>query len=406
MIGAREIHAEIDYFPLVNLFPRSDKNYISGSESFNGDSLTTTDTLSLDEKQFETLKRKIFKAHGIILASPVYFGDRSSVANKLLQLSGIHNLIENKIFGAASVGAKRNGGQETAIVYGLFEAINQNALVVGNGPPTSQYGGTAVGGKKGDVIRDLWGLETSYGTGRRVAHVSKLLIEGSKGRLERPVRVLVLITMDDKKQVLFSFFKDYLKRAKSQFPNVQFILENVLDSNIYRCLGCDTCPAGDRLPVGQTPTKERHAHCVIANPDDSMNRIHELLIDSDGIVIAGLNVKQHDQLVYRYQALTERTRYIRRGNFELTNKVVIAFSMNQIEARINPLHSLKTVTSYIRHNTIIHKPIEAYMSEENILYEGMKDLIHFLQYTEKIAKGKNEVEPLSNEYVTKGIGGY
>ena len=406
LVSLRTVGVEVEIFSLINLFSKREKNIsYSSIESFDNE-IDFTDTLSLDENKLSEFKRKINISHGIVLATPVYFGDRSSVANKLLQLSGFHNLLNGKIFGAVSVGAKRNGGQETAVIYSLYEALNQNALVVGNGPPTSQYGGTAVGGKKGTVINDQWGLETSWETGRRVAHVANLLDKGREQNLGRDVRILIIVAMDDTEQLLYSFLINYIKKINEKVANVTFHLENVLDSTIYRCLGCDQCPPDGALPTDQGPTKANHPNCIIDKQDDAMSNIHNLFLESDGIVIAGLNVKRYDQLLYRYQALIERTRYIRRDNFELTNKVFASFTLNQVGARINSLHSLKTLTSYIRHNTIFHKPIEAFIYNGEVIDDGIEDIVQFVKMTRHITAGKKIVEPENTEYVTTGIGGY
>ena len=138
------------------------------------DELAYVDTLSIVEEKLEELYTKIAEADGVILSTPVYFGDRSSVANKFLQVTARKNLLQNKIFGVASVGAKRNGGQETCNIYSMIETLNQGALVVGNGPPTSQYGGTAVGGDQGHVLEDESGIDTAFGVGMKVAHVSEM----------------------------------------------------------------------------------------------------------------------------------------------------------------------------------------------------------------------------------------
>jgi len=390
LLGMKSIGAQVDYFPLKRLFPRMDM------PANNPDDELGVDTLSLDSKQLERLKARIASADGIVLVSPTYFGDRSSVANKLFQIIKRYDLIKNKVFGAVSVGAKRNGGQETTIIYSLFEALNQYALVVGNSPPTAQYGGTAVGGKKGSVIRDdNVGLETSFGTGARVAHVSNILNNKFNNGIDEKIRVSVLVTIDNKKQFLYLFLKDYLKRLEKAVPNVEFRLENVLKLTIYRCLACDTCPQ-KYSASGEHLSRPR---CVIKNSDDGMESLRKVFSDSDGIVIAGLNISE--ELVYRYQVLMERTRYIRRNNFELTNKLITAFCFNQVGSE-NSLHSLKTITSYIRHNSIIHKPIEVFMHKDKIISDGVEDFKHFVRCAEKIAAGVKKVSPLGVEYVPKG----
>jgi multimeric flavodoxin WrbA len=406
LIAMKKCGTHIDYFPLIKLFPKREQEVAFTGDKRIDSEIALTDTLALSRQQFKNFQDRVLTSDGIVLVSPVYFGDRSSVANKLLQLSGIHNFMKDKVFGSVSVGAKRNGGQETTIIYNLIEALNQNALVVGNGPPTSQYGGTAVGGKKGSVVDDNWGLETSFGTGTRVAYTSKLLAKGKQKRLNRAVRILIIITMDDTKQTLHSFLKEYISQAAKNFNNVEIIIENILSATIYRCLGCDACPSNGKQPVGQLPTKKEHGRCIIKNSEDAMAKIHDKLLDADGIIIAGLNVKNHNELVYRYQVLIERTRYIRRNNFELTDKLLTAFSLNQVGEKINSLHSLKTITSYLRHNTIIHKPIEAFIYDDNVLDDGMDDFSNFVKYARIIASGKNNLKPLLTEYKEEGIGGY
>ena len=362
--------------------------------------------MALNQRHFVNLKGKINQATGVVLVTPVYFGDRSSVANKLLQLSGIYNLLQNKIFGAVAVGAKRNGGQETTIIYSLFEALNQNSLIVGNGPPTSQYGGTGVGGKKGTVINDRWGLETAYGTGARVTQVGLISDAGKKNPRKQAIEVLILVTMDDTQQSLYCYLQDFLLRVEKKISNTKFKLVNVLDETIHRCLGCEKCPAGGHLEHGETPSVGKHARCIISEDGDAMEKIHDEMLRADGIIIAGLNVKHHDQLVYRYQVLMERTRYIRRNNFELTNKLMTSFSLTQVGAKINSLHAMKTVTSYIRHNSVMHKPIESYLFNDQIIEEGVDDLIHFVKYAEILKSGVNLIDIEAPLYSTKGIGGY
>lgn len=393
------------FFPLVNLFPKKDQNVSYLNNNAHAE-ITFKDSLSLHHSQFKELKEQIDSSAGVVLATPVYFGDRSSVANKILQLSGIHNLLKDKLFGAVSVGAKRNGGQETAIIYSLYEALNQNAMVVGNGPPTSQYGGTGVGGKRGTVINDSWGLETAFGTGRRISQVSRIVNNGNTKEVVDPVKILVLATMDDTKQSLYSYLSKFLEEVNQKVADVEFQLVNVLDKTIHRCLGCEECPGSGLLEPGETPRRDHHARCIISDKDDDMLEIHEQMLQADGIVIAGINVSHHEELVYRYQVLMERTRYIRRDHFELTNKLMTSFTLSQVGAKINALHGLKTVTSYIRHNLILHKPVEAYFFEGKILHDGMDDFLHFVEYSKIIKAGKIETEVAAPEYHKKGIGGY
>lgn len=390
LLAMKQQGAEVDSYSLIKLFPQHE-----GKVAYD-----------LIPDQLDVMLEKVSKADGIVLVTPVYFGDRSSVANKFLQLSGMRDLLRDKVFGSVAVGAKRNGGQETTIIYCLMEALAQNAIAVGNGPPTSQYGGTAVGGHKGTVITDEWGLRTAFGTGTRVAHVGEIARQGALSSTKKKVRILVLVSMDNKKGLLLKFLEDLIKRAEPSLEDVEFKLHNVLDSTIYRCIGCDKCPNSGKQPLGEAPTEDEHAHCILEGKEDAIDEVHMELLKADGIIVAGLNINEHKNLVYRYQVMTERTRFIRRNNFELNNKVLTAFSLNQVGARINSLHSMKTITSYIRQNTIICKPIEALMHKGEVLEDGIYDLLAFTKSVKRIVRGREEVPSLLQEYTTKGIGGY
>lgn len=406
-LGMRQCGATADVFPLISLFPRYENRVLYKSNRIIDPLLASTATLDLDSNKTNTLKKSISGYEGVVLVTPVYFGDRSSVANKFLQLSGMNDLLKDKVFGAVAVGAKRNGGQETAVIYCLLEALSQGAIIVGNGPPTSQYGGTAIGGHKGTVVDDEWGLQTACGTGKRLAQTSRLVFEGRKSTKDTPVRILVLVTMDNDKSLLLNFMKETLDRLRSQFSfPVDFQLINVLDHTIYRCLGCDTCPAEGKLEPGQAPCEKQHGECIIQNPEDAMHKLHLEMLNADGILIAGLNVKEHKRLIYRYQALIERTRFIRRNHFELSDKLLTAFSLNHIGARINDLHDIKTITSYIRHNVIISRPIEAFIFEDQVLEDGTVDFLNFVRWASILKKGRSIIPKQVAEYTTHGIGGY
>jgi hypothetical protein len=57
-----------------------------------------------------------------------------------------------------------------------------------------------------------------------------------------------------------------------------------------------------------------------------------------------------------YPILLERTRQIRRDNYLLTNLPVVAYC--QGETSQNTLFSMKVMTSFLKHNSVILPPIE------------------------------------------------
>lgn len=118
---------------------------------------------------------KLVESDGVIVGSPVYFGSVTSQLKMMMDrtrpLRGNFQL-KDKVCGAISVGGSRNGGQESTIgaIHDFF--LIHDGVVVGDGAPLAHYGGTGVGGPKGDTEKDEMGLETSKNLGKRVAELS------------------------------------------------------------------------------------------------------------------------------------------------------------------------------------------------------------------------------------------
>lgn len=389
MKGAYSKGADIDYFPLVVLFHHKETSVLDLHHGLSKESavdeLAYVDTLSIVEEKLEELYSKIAEADGVILSTPVYFGDRSSVANKFLQITARKNQLQNKIFGVASVGAKRNGGQETCNIYSMIESLNQGALVVGNGPPTSQYGGTAVGGNQGDVLEDESGIDTAFGVGMKVAHVSEMYSK-EKHPTNR-IRVDILVTMDTGERFLAKYLKDLTNRVEKSIPWVEFVIHELIDSTIYRCLGCTTCP----VPSGNSGDSEKSTQCTIKDHDDCLEKLRLSLNGSDCAIIAGLNLLDYEKIIFRYQVLTERMRYIRRSNFELTDLLITGLCYNQFGATVNSIHTIKTLTSYIRHNTTFYKPIDIFEYNGKLLNDGKDSLIELCNAARRMKAGKKGI---------------
>ena len=112
--GALQEGAEIDHVPLAAHFPPSGK-----------------------VRDAEGLKRRIIAADAIISSGPVYFGDRGSLAQSLFDFINadpdLRESVRGKIYAGIAVGAKRNGGQETTLIYQMLDMLQLGALAVGNG---------------------------------------------------------------------------------------------------------------------------------------------------------------------------------------------------------------------------------------------------------------------------------
>ena len=187
----------------------------------------------------DELKEKLRESAGVLLSGPVYFGDRGSVAQSFIEMiredDQLREEMEGKIYAGISVGAKRNGGQETTLIYQMLDMCNLGFLAVGNDAgTTSQYGGTCVAGDVGTMADDAYGLNTSIGTGNRFGQVVNLLHTSSGYQLNRKLKIAIWLLQDRDQQVhkeLESFIRD--------FPSDQydFQISDFTDS-IYSPLHC------------------------------------------------------------------------------------------------------------------------------------------------------------------------
>ncbi|MDI6702454.1 flavodoxin family protein [Methanothermobacter wolfeii] len=138
------------------------------------DSCKKTGECAIDDDLNDVIERAA-SADGIIIGSPVYFGSVTAQTKMFMDRtrplrSGFR--LSDKVGGAVTVGGSRNGGQETACndIHNFF--LIHEAVVVGDTAPTAHYGGTGVGGARGDTEKDAQGLETAGNLGRKVASVA------------------------------------------------------------------------------------------------------------------------------------------------------------------------------------------------------------------------------------------
>jgi multimeric flavodoxin WrbA len=361
--GALNKNANVKYLQLNKYFLRSGRN-----------------------RNVKELFKILKKADGIIFALPVYFGDRSSLFHELIEKMKLENLdFSGKVFGFVSVGAKRNGGQETTIIFAMQNITELGGLVVGNGPPTSQYGGTTVGGNIGTMEDDYFGIMTSQGTGRKVVETVEILKKGIDHKQAKTKKVKIsFFVLQDSRSILKSHIENIIKRSK--LKNVDFQVIDVTKYKLNRCFACNICPNGE--------AKEDYK-CI--NYKDDMKKLHDKIISNDGIIIAGLSLHDLAKVKSIYQKFIERSRYIRRDDFRLTNILSTAFSLNEIGT--NNLFNLRAMTSFIRHNTIIHRGIHNYLDTGKIIdCESVPILTSFVDYSRIISIGREKVEIGSTRY--------
>ncbi len=116
------------------------------------------------------------KVAGIIVGSPVYFGNMSSLAkaffDRCIALRKDFAL-GNKVGGALAVGGGRNGGQEQVLRSIHTSMMGQEMIIVGDGRPTAHWGATLWNNWKDDILKDEFGLSTAKNLGRHVAEVAR-----------------------------------------------------------------------------------------------------------------------------------------------------------------------------------------------------------------------------------------
>jgi multimeric flavodoxin WrbA len=112
---------------------------------------------------------------GILVGSPVYFGDMTSLAKAFLDhciaLRKDGFALAGKVAGVLAVGGARNGGQELTIQSVQAVLMCHEMVIVGDGRPTAHRGAT-LWNQGDDISGDEFGLKTARNLGRRVAEVA------------------------------------------------------------------------------------------------------------------------------------------------------------------------------------------------------------------------------------------
>ncbi len=131
-----------------------------------------------ERDDFPTLVPKLRdpKVRGVIVGTPVYFGNMSSLCKAFLErcivLYHPDYALRDKVAGVVAVGGTRNGGQEATIQSVQMSLHCQEMIIVGNGRPSSRLGATVWSGAEGGVLKDEFGMTTTKALGRRVAEVA------------------------------------------------------------------------------------------------------------------------------------------------------------------------------------------------------------------------------------------
>jgi len=305
------------------------------------------------KKNESLLLSKINSADGIILSTPVYFGDRSSLSQSFINY--LHTLKEkvdfsNKVYAGLSVGAKRNGGQETTLMYQLYDMTHLGFFGVGNdSETTSQYGGTGYAGDIGSMGDDSYGLDVCRGTGRRIARVASFLSYNTDKRVDK-LKVQFWILQDKNNQAKKMIDKVF----QDTYPFIEPKFIDLCNKDIVRCIACDICPT--HISV------DEEYRCIINSKNDDFDQLHGELLDADVIIPVVFSAKGKENIISNYQRFIERTRYLRRGDYVFSDLIVKPLIIEEVYSEENMI--IRSMTSFLRHHTILSKPIHL------LLYQG------------------------------------
>jgi len=127
--------------------------------------------------------QKMKSADGIILGTPVHYaaigGTMKSFLDRLFYVSGMNGGLFRHKVGASVVAVRRSGGVPT------FNQLNNYLHYAEMVIPNSNYWNVIHGGKPGDVLQDLEGLQIMRVLGKNMAWLMKL-VENGKGTIALP----------------------------------------------------------------------------------------------------------------------------------------------------------------------------------------------------------------------------
>ena len=306
-----------------------------------------------DLRNGAALRNALLASDGILISGPVYFGDRGSLAESLIEFirsdAELREAMKGKLYGGIAVGAKRNGGQETTLIYQMMDMAELDLLVVGNdSDTTAQYGGTVLAGDVGTAHKDKYGLDTSVGVGRRMANVLKIM--NSPERLADVPRVLFLILQDQDGGVALAETRELVSRLG---PRIAPTVIDLSGKSVKRCIACDICPT--HIDIDDS------YRCIIKSGNDDLSDVHADLLHHDMLVPVVASASNAAAIATNYQTFIERSRYLRRGDYVWSDLLVAPLSF--VDSYSHNSFLLRMMTSFIRHHTIMAKPAVGFVAD-------------------------------------------
>jgi multimeric flavodoxin WrbA len=297
-------------------------------------------------RRAEGLRSALLEADGLLVSGPVYFGDRGSLAESLIDFIArdpdLRESLAGRVYGGIAVGAKRNGGQETTLIYQMIDMLGLGLLAVGNdSDTTAQYGGTGHAGDVGTMHKDGYGIDTSIGIGRRMARIMQVM--GARERLATPPRILFLILAD-----VGDIARRTVNRLIARLGSaVSASVVDVSDKKIKRCIACDVCPT--HIDVDDV------YRCIITSENDALPDLHCDLLHHDALIPVVASSRDRIAMRTNYQTFIERSRYVRRADYSWSDLLVAPLVLT--ESVGYDTHAIRLMTSFLRHHTVMSQPI-------------------------------------------------
>jgi multimeric flavodoxin WrbA len=335
-------------------------------------------TINGELRRGDELRRALLAADGLLISGPVYFGDRGSLAESLIDFISrdkeLRSAMAGRLYGGVSVGAKRNGGQETTLIYQMMDMMGLGMLAVGNdSDTTAQYGGTGHAGDVGTMHKDKYGLDTSVSLGQRMGHVLTALQAG-EGLADRP-SVLFLV-LQDADGVAAREVERLMAHAGER---INATVIDVANKKIKRCIACDICPTHIDL--------DEVYRCIIKADSDDMGALHEQLLHHDMLVPVTASSRDRSRVNSNYQSFIERTRYIRRGDYVWSDLLVAPLAYS--EPGSFDSYAIRTMTSFLRHHTVMSRPLVGVVEDGVVVNttEVADGLMAAVGHAERLAAG-------------------
>jgi len=204
-----------------------------------------------------------------------------------------------------------------------------------------------------------------------------LLLKNKENLSKKHIILITFWIIEDYDDVMLQEIENLIKYFKKDVSfNVEWNIINFTKLNIYRCQACNICP--------WIQNKKSFYKCRIKN--DDFATIYKGLVNTDAIIICAYQPTKFKNGKSVYQRVLERTRQIRRDNFLLTNIPITSLSIEEIPN--NSLFSLKVMTSFLRHNTVIYPPLKIYLYKGKRIISCEELFLDFIKFSFKLARAR------------------